>query len=487
MAEQAMSPEEAGPDSPCLSVVMPCYNELATVETAMKRVLDLPFVGQLIVVDDGSTDGTRGVLEQLSDPRLEVVIRPSNRGKGAALRAGMPLATFAFIAFHDADLEYDPADLARLLRPLLHGQADVVYGSRFLTSEAHRVLFFWHSLGNKALTTLSNMVTNLNLTDMETGYKVFRRDVLNQICIEEDGFGVEPEITAKVAAMGCRIFEVGISYDGRTYEQGKKIGWRDGVRAVSCIGKYSARANAAKRRAALRAPAGLHEADEELASTLHNLDSAVNYAEWLASLLQPHLRGRILEVGAGHGTFSEQLAELGPLTASEPSERAVAILRDRLAHRDDIDVMHGDLTTATRDQRWDGIVMLNVLEHIDDDAAALRQVREGLEPGGRLAVLVPAFELLYSRFDAAIGHHRRYRLPELVGKVEAAGLQVQVARYVNSVGFFAWLLTARILRLTPTSSTLATTYDRAVIPMLRSTEARLKPPFGQSALVVAAR
>ena len=486
MAEEAMSPEEAGPDSPCLSVVMPCYNELATVETAIKRLLDLPFVGQLIVVDDGSTDGTRGVLEQLSDPGWRSSSGPPTaaRAPPSAPASRSPPATSS--PSRTPTSNTTPPTYARLLRPLLHGQADVVYGSRFLTAEAHRVLFFWHSWA----TRLDHAVEHGHQPEPHR-----HGDLLQGLpargaersCIEEDGFGFEPEITAKVAAMGCRIFEVGISYYGRTYEEGKRSAGATACAPFSCIGKYSARANAAKRRAALRVPAGLHEADEELASTLHNLDSALNYAEWLASLLQPHLRGRILEVGAGHGTFSEQLAELGPLTASEPSERAVAILRDRLAHRDDIDVMQGDLTTATRDQRWDGIVMLNVLEHIDDDAAALRQVREGLEPGGRLAVLVPAFELLYSRFDAAIGHHRRYRLPELVGKVETAGLQVQVARYVNSVGFFAWLLTARILRLTPTSSTLATTYDRAVIPMLRSTEARLKPPFGQSALVVAAR
>ena len=473
--------------SPILSVVMPCYNELTTVEPAIKRVLDLPFVAELIVVDDGSTDGTRDVLATLSDPRLRTVLQERNQGKGAALRTGFSLASSTFVAVQDADLEYDPAELERLLRPLLEGHADVVYGSRFLTSDAHRVLYYWHSLGNRALTTLSNMVTNLNLTDMETCYKVFRREVLEQIVIEEDRFGVEPELTAKVAALGCRIFEVGISYNGRSYAEGKKIGWRDGMRAVVCIGKYSAKAKRAQRRANARRPAAFEEADGELANTLHSLDGAVNYADWLASMIQPHLRGRILEVGAGHGTFSEHLAELGELTASEPSERAVELLRERLAHRRDVSVVHGDLSSATRDQRYDAIVLLNVLEHIEDDAEALREVRDGLEPDGRATVLVPAFELLYSRFDAAVGHYRRYRLPELVGKAEGAGLKVHEARYVNSAGFFAWLLTARLLGATPTTNTLAGAYDRAVVPVLRAAEQRVAPPFGQSILLIAGR
>jgi SAM-dependent methyltransferase len=476
--------------TPCLSVVMPCFNEEITLHAAIKRVLELPFVAELIVVDDGSADGSRDVLAHESDPRVRVVLHERNEGKGAALRTGFGHATAAFVAVQDADLEYDPADLELLLEPLLDGRADVVFGSRFLTTEARRVLYFWHSLGNRVLTTWSNMVTNLNLTDMETCYKVFRREVLQQITIEEDRFGVEPELTAKVAALGCRIYEVGISYDGRSYAEGKKIGWRDGVRAMIAIPKHSVRAKAQARRAAARAsrgPASFAAADEELASTLHSLDGARNYAAWLSSLIRPHLSGRILEVGAGHGTFSEHLAELGPLVASEPSPRSAALLRERLADRPDIEVVEGDLAALTAERRFDGIVLLNVLEHIEDDDEALRLIHDGLEHGGRVALLVPAFEVLYSRFDAAVGHHRRYRLPELVAKVEGADLQIVEARYVNSAGFFAWLATARLLKLTPTKSALATTYDRLVVPMVRAAESRVEPPFGQSCFVVAER
>ena len=226
-------------DRRCLSVVMPCFNELATIDEITKRVLESPWVGELVIVDDGSTDGTRDRLAGLDDPRVRVHLHPRNRGKGAALRSGFAAATAEFVIVQDADLEYDPAEYDLVLEPLLSGQADVVFGSRFLSGRPHRVLYFWHSLGNRLLTLLSNMFTDLNLTDMETCYKAFRRDVIQSITIEEDRFGFEPEVTAKIARGKWRIYEVGISYAGRTYAEGKKIGWRDGMRALLCIVRYS--------------------------------------------------------------------------------------------------------------------------------------------------------------------------------------------------------------------------------------------------------
>jgi glycosyltransferase involved in cell wall biosynthesis len=225
--------------TPCLSVVMPCYNERSTIKEITEAVLASPWVGELVIVDDGSTDGTRALLADLTDPRVRLILQPQNQGKGAALRRGFAEATLPYTVVQDADLEYSPAEYPRLLEPLLDDRADVVYGSRFMGADAHRVLFFWHSLGNKLLTLLSNAVTDLNLTDMETCYKVFRTEVIQSIEIEEDRFGFEPEITAKVARLGCRIFEVGISYYGRTYAEGKKIGARDGFRAIYCILKYN--------------------------------------------------------------------------------------------------------------------------------------------------------------------------------------------------------------------------------------------------------
>jgi glycosyltransferase involved in cell wall biosynthesis len=227
------------PVAPCLSVVIPCYNEVGTVLDVVKAVLASPYAAEVVIVDDGSVDGTRDLLAGITEPKVKVVLQPHNMGKGAALRRGFQEATAEYVIVQDADLEYDPSEFGAVLGPLLDGKADVVYGSRFLGGRPHRVLYFWHSVGNKVLTTLSNMFTNLNLTDMETCYKAFRREVIQSIEVEEDRFGFEPEVTAKVAAAGWRVYEVGISYSGRTYAEGKKIGWKDGFRALYCIVKYS--------------------------------------------------------------------------------------------------------------------------------------------------------------------------------------------------------------------------------------------------------
>ena len=224
-----------------LSVVIPVYNERQTIDQIIGRVKAVPIEKEIILVDDCSRDGTRQHLESLQDPELRVLAHEVNQGKGAALRTGFKAAQGDLVIVQDADLEYDPAEYPKLLAPILDGRADVVYGSRFAGGETHRVLYFWHSVGNRFLTLLSNMMTNLNLTDMETCYKVFRADVLKQIEVEENRFGFEPEITAKVARLRVRVYEVGISYAGRTYEEGKKIGWKDGVRAIWCILKYNLR------------------------------------------------------------------------------------------------------------------------------------------------------------------------------------------------------------------------------------------------------
>jgi len=225
-----------------LSIVMPCYNEMNTIEQIIKKVLavDLPFARELVIVDDYSSDGTRAYLQTLENSdTINVIYHEVNKGKGAALRSGFAAAQGDVIIIQDADLEYDPNEYMKLLEPIINGQADVVYGSRFIGGESHRVLYFWHSMGNRFLTLLSNMFTDLNLTDMEVCYKLFRRSILDKIELTEDRFGFEPEFTAKVAKLNCPIYEVGISYYGRTYEEGKKISWKDGARAVYVILKYA--------------------------------------------------------------------------------------------------------------------------------------------------------------------------------------------------------------------------------------------------------
>ncbi|MGA9861336.1 MAG: glycosyltransferase family 2 protein [Terriglobales bacterium] len=233
-----------------LSVVMPVYNESATLREVVEKVLAVPLEIELICVDDGSRDGSVEILKELQrhHPQIKILLQPKNMGKGAALRRGIQEATGLYLVIQDADLEYDPSEYPILLDPLIQGKADVVYGSRFLGGHAHRVLYFWHSFGNWLLTLFSNILTNVNLSDMETCYKMFRSEAIQSIPIEEDRFGFEPEITVKIAKRQLRIYEVGISYWGRTYEEGKKIGWKDGMRALWCLLKYSIRERRAKER-----------------------------------------------------------------------------------------------------------------------------------------------------------------------------------------------------------------------------------------------
>jgi glycosyltransferase involved in cell wall biosynthesis len=253
----------------CLSVVMPCYNEAETLRDIVAAVLASPLTAELIIVDDGSTDGTLELARCIRDPRVRVFAQPTNLGKGAALRRGFEQARADLVIVQDADLEYDPADYPAMLEPLLDGKADVVFGSRFMGDGPHRVLYYWHSVGNRFLTTLSNMFTNLNLTDMETCYKAFRREVIQGLTIEEDRFGFEPEITAKVARADWRIYEVGISYAGRTYAEGKKIGWRDGLHAARCIVRYSA----ARQRLVSVVAGGAPDGDQSERAGLSRLGS----------------------------------------------------------------------------------------------------------------------------------------------------------------------------------------------------------------------
>jgi 2-polyprenyl-3-methyl-5-hydroxy-6-metoxy-1,4-benzoquinol methylase len=346
------------------------------------------------------------------------------------------------------------------------------------------------------LTTISNMFTNLNLTDMETCYKAFRREVLDDIDIREDRFGFEPEITAKVARRGWRVYEVGISYDGRTYAEGKKIGWRDGVRAVWSILRYSRIADRVDERAVHRSagPVPFDDADAELATSLDSLDGADNYTDWLVSMCEPYLGDDVLEVGAGHGQLTERILRGRRVTVTDLSKRCIDLLEDRFGHDPSFEACCCDLEELLHDReggdrrsRYDAAVVVNVLEHIDDDVGALAAAAQLVRPGGHVIVFAPAFDGLYSEFDRRIGHRRRYRRAHLVEVADLAGLEIVEARYVNTLGAIAWWAYARHLRRTPTKPRNVTMFDRVVVPALRRYEERREPSFGQSVFLVGRR
>ncbi len=459
-------------NGPLLSVIMPVYNERLTLREIVRRVQAVPIEKEIIAVDDCSTDGSSEILNQLAAAydNFRVIHQPRNKGKGAALRAGIAQATGQLILIQDADLEYDPNEYPQLLAPILDGRADVVYGSRFAGSP-RRVLLFWHTLGNKFLTLLSNVFSNLNLTDMETCYKVFRAEVLKNLHLRSNRFGFEPEVTARVAQLKYTIYEVPISYHGREYAEGKKINWKDGVAAMWTI-----------LRCALTAP----RQDSGL-STLMALSAAPRLNRWMYETIAPHLGSRILEVGSGIGNITTYLAKREVVIASDVSSLYLDYLKNRFKSRPNVQVRHLDLANVPTDElRWlelDTVVCVNVLEHIELDVAVLEQLRRALVPGGKLILLVPAHQLLYGSLDRELGHHRRYAKKELRRKLEQAGFRLVHLQHFNMAGIPGWLLNGRLLGRKALPAFQVRLYN-LLLPLFKL-ERLFRLPFGLSLVAVA--
>ncbi len=428
--------------SPLLSVIVPVYNERLTVGRLIDRVCAVAIRKEVVIVDDGSTDGSADVIREIvaryaadADNKVSAVFQPANAGKGAAVRAGIAAITGDIVLVQDADLEYNPEEYPALIAPIRAGHADVVYGSRFLGG-THRVLLFRHAMGNKLLTFISNLFTDLNLTDMETCYKVFRADVLRRIRLTSNRFGIEPEITARIAELGCRVYEVPISYHGREYWEGKKIGWRDGLAAVWTIVRCAVTTGVVD--------------DAEGYKTLRRMQRARRYNEWVWSLLASHVGDRVLEVGAGVGNYTRYLRGRAYVLATDSNPLYLDMLRRQFADHDQVEVRHIDWNATDladlRARHFDTILCLNVLEHIERDAAALASFNGLLPLGGRLVLQVPAMPSLYGEIDRGLGHWRRYGAEELSAKLDAAGFDVEVMRYFNLPGLLAWWVNGVVLR-----------------------------------------
>jgi len=441
-----------------LSILIPVYNERAIVERSLAQVLNAPLPEEmereLVIVDDRSTDGTWDILTRLaaSVPSIRLHRHDVNQGKGAAVRTAIRHASGDFCLVQDADLEYDPAEYPRLLRPLLDGHADAVFGSRYLAGEQRRVLPFWHSMINAGLTLACNVFCNLHLTDMETCYKVFRTDLLKSIPIRSNRFGFEPEISMKCAKRKLRVYEVPISYHGRTYEEGKKIGWKDGIKALGTVLRFWAIDDLYVE------PYGR--------GMLQNLTGTPQYLSWLTRRLRPHLGDTVLEIGAGLGSLTGRLmARRQMYVAAESDPLYLHALRNRFSRTPNVCVRSLDAATPTAfagSELFDTVLCINVLECLQEPAVTLAALYGALKPGGALLVVVPQHPALYSPLDRRLGHVQRFSAASLTVLIERAGFRVEKLQQLNKFGALAWLLYGRMLRCRRINKVTLKLFDKSV-------------------------
>lgn len=436
--------------STTLSILVPVYNEQYLVRPSLERLKILaesPLLDriEIIVVDDGSTDQSSSVLCEFElsaaaapNPKLEWLFlhHEVNQGKAAAIHTALFRANAELTVIHDSDLEYHPRDLLKMVQVFLEEQADAVFGSRFLASEYRRVLFFRHELGNRFLTLLCNVVSDLNLTDMETCYKMVRTSLLKSVPLVGKGFEIEPEIAIKLAKRGARIFEVPIRYAGRTYQEGKKIGWRDGFRAIAAILRFGYSDY-------------IYAEDVFGSQVLGRLNRAPRFTKWMADVIRPYVGEKVLEIGAGTGNLTVQLIPRTLYWVSDINPLYLAYLENVGRNRPYMRVGFTDGEQGEsypNEQKFDTVICLNVVEHLADDLTALNNIRDVLEDRGRAIVLVPCGPWLFGSLDEVLGHQRRYTRKQLTELVEKAGLQLETMLEFNRVGVIAWWLNGRLLR-----------------------------------------
>jgi glycosyltransferase involved in cell wall biosynthesis len=437
--------------STTLAVIVPAYNEQYLIGESLARLLVLgesPMLEHIkvIVVNDGSRDSTADAIGEFrasvedgqADAKFSWVWlqHEKNSGKGAAIRTGLMHVDTELVVIHDADLEYHPRDLLQMVELFLFEDADAVFGSRFMPGGYKRALFFRHALGNRLLTFLCDLVCDLNLTDMETCYKMVRSKLLKSIPLQSSTFDVEPELAIKLAKRGSRIFEVPISYSGRTYHEGKKINWKDGVRALWAIFRYAASDR-------------IYADDEHGGEILERLNRAPRFTRWMADTIRPYMGARVLEVGAGIGNMSVHLMPRSVYWATDVNPHYLDYLETLRPTRPYMHVAYTDSMNSESfpaGQSFDTVVCLNVVEHVQDDVGALRNIWNALDPGGRAIILVPCGPKLYGSLDEVLGHFRRYTREQLVGVSQQAGFVVEDVLKFNRTGVVAWWLNGRLLR-----------------------------------------
>jgi SAM-dependent methyltransferase len=479
-----------------LSVVVPFYNELRTLPTVIERLLAVDFASlglqtELIFVDDGSTDMSRSLLDPAPRDDVRLIVHERNMGKGAAVKTGLEAATGDILCIQDADLEYHPADLPSLLQPILDGEYEVVYGNRFKGSAAG--LYFSHRVANRMLNLMVNVAFNRYLSDVYTGYKVFTRDAFQGLNLTARSFTVEMELTAHFLRKELVIFEVPISYRARTYAEGKKIHFKDGFLAGGALLRYRLRrapgaALGPASRRAPDAPGALRptEGDASIhALGLEDLATARRYRRYLYDLLAPYLGRQVLEVEAGLGDFSGQLAGRERLVLAEMDPVCLRALEERFGSRPGVEIVEANPVSLKVEPPVDTVVAINVLGRVPDDVAVLRSFGRAARPGGTVLLLVPGFPQLAGAFDQAVGRTTRYT-PESLGRaVTSAGLVPEVVRPVNLLGGIAWWAAIRMARQARPTQTLVKLYDTLMVPAERAIERRIQPSFGQSVLCVA--
>ena len=439
--------------STTLSILVPVYNEEHLVRASLERLKPLgqsPLLDhvQIIVVDDGSTDQTGAVLGEFQLSLAEAAEAPArrlewlflrhdtNQGKAAAIHTALSQANAELTVIHDADLEYHPLDLLKMVQVFSEEGADAVFGSRFLASEYRRVLFFRHELGNRFLTLLCNVVSDLNLTDMETCYKMVRTDLIKSVPLVGRGFEIEPEIAIKLAKRGARIFEVPIRYAGRTYQEGKKVNWKDGVRAIAAIFRFGYSDH-------------IYAEDVHGSQILGRLNRAPRFTKWMADVIRPYVGEKVLEIGAGTGNLTLQLTPRKLYWASDINPLYLSYLENVGRNRPYLRVSYTDGQLGhsyPKEQKFDTVICLNVIEHLADDLGALRNIREVLEDNGRAIVLVPCGPWLLGTLDDVLGHQRRYTRNQLKELTNTAGFRLETMLEFNRVGVIAWWINGKLLR-----------------------------------------